>query len=126
MLDDADTSAVFQALAHESRRRMLDLVKASPGIGIGELAREFDVSRIAVMKHLRVLEEAGLLVSEKHGRVRRLYRNLMPIQLIYDRWTDEYSAFWAGHMADLKYRVEGKATFESKESKKRKEKGKKT
>jgi predicted transcriptional regulator len=60
------------------------------------------------MKHLRILERARLLISEKRGRNRALYRNLVPIQLVYDRWTDEYSAFWAGQLADLKYRVEGK------------------
>ena len=61
-------------------------------------------------KHLNLLEDAGLLVSEREGRVRRLYFNVVPIQLMYDRWTDEYSGWWAGRMADIKYRVEGAAT----------------
>jgi len=56
--------AIFQALGNESRRRMLDIVKGEPGIGVGALASEFDVSRIAVMKHLAVLEAANLIVSE--------------------------------------------------------------
>jgi len=75
MLDHHSMDAVFQALAHDTRRRMLDVVKESPGIGVGVLASEFDVSRIAVMKHLRVLEQADLIVSEKDGRTRRLYFN---------------------------------------------------
>lgn len=106
MLDDRDMDAVFQALANESRRRMLDIVKGKPGIGVGALASEFDVSRIAVMKHLAVLEEAGLVVSEKDGRTRRLYFNAVPIQLIHERWTTEYSAYWAGQLTHIKYMAE--------------------
>ena len=66
----------------------------------------FDVSRIAVMKHLNVLEEAGLLISEKQGRTRRLYFNTAPIQMIHERWTTEYSALWAGHLTEFKRQVE--------------------
>ena len=108
MLDDRDMDAVFQALAHESRRRMLDIVKEEPGIGVGALAGEFDVSRIAVMKHLAVLETAGLIVSEKDGRTRRLYFNAAPIQMIHDRWTTEYSAYWAGQITRIKYLAEAR------------------
>jgi len=100
--------AVFQALANESRRRMLDLVKESPGIAVGTLASNFDVSRIAVMKHLRVLEDAGLIVSEKAGRTRRLYFNAVPIQLIHDRWTTDYSAYWSSSLTQLKYAAEAR------------------
>lgn len=96
----------LQALSHRDRRAILDLVQQSPGCTVSHVASHFDTSRIAIMKHLRILEDAGLLITEKHGRSRHLYQNLMPIQLIYDRWTDEYSGFWAGHLADLKYRVE--------------------
>jgi DNA-binding transcriptional ArsR family regulator len=113
---DREMDAVFQALAHESRRRMLDIVRASPGIPVGQLAQEFDVSRVAVMKHLAVLEHAGLVVSAREGRVRRLFFNAVPIQMIYDRWTDEFSAFWSGAVARLKYRAEARAA-ESKSKK---------
>ena len=119
MLNDRDMDAVFQALANGSRRRMLDLVKECPGIGVGALAGEFDVSRIAVMKHLNVLERAGLLVSEKDGRTRRLYFNAVPIQLIHDRWTTEYSAYWSGNLTRLKYLAEIRARNEAKGKKKR-------
>lgn len=97
---------VFDALGSATRRRMLDLVKASPGSSVGEVARHFDTTRIAVMLQLRILEQAGLVISEKVGRQRRLYHNPVPIQLIYDRWTTEYSAFWASRMADVKYELE--------------------
>lgn len=106
MFDDSDMDAIFQALANESRRRMLDIVRDCPGIAVGVLAGEFDVSRIAVMKHLNVLERAGLLISEKKGRQRCLYFNTVPIQLIHERWTTEYSALWAGKLTALKYELE--------------------
>ena len=109
MLNDRDMDAVFQALAHKSRRRMLDIVKEEPGIGVGALAAGFDVSRIAVMKHLTVLEEASLIVSEKNGRTRRLYFNAAPIQMIHDRWTTDYSAYWAGELTRIKYLAEADA-----------------
>jgi DNA-binding transcriptional ArsR family regulator len=119
MSDDHDMGAVFQALAHESRRRMLDKVKECPGIGVGALAGEFDVSRIAVMKHLRVLEQADLVVSEKDGRTRRLYFNAVPIQLIHERWTTEYSAYWSGNLTRIKYLAEIRARNDEKDKKKR-------
>lgn len=118
-MNDHDMDAVFQALAHESRRRMLDIVKASPGINVGQLASQFDVSRIAVMKHLGVLETAGLLVSEKDGRTRRLYFNAVPIQMIHERWTTEYSAFWSGNLTRIKYLAEARARDDEKDEKKR-------
>jgi DNA-binding transcriptional ArsR family regulator len=94
--------AVFHALAHSARRSVLDYVRATPGITVGELARNFDVSRIAVMNHLAVLEKAGLIISEKDGRARRLYLNAMPIQDIHERWTDTYSAHWAERVNVIK------------------------
>jgi len=119
MLDNHDMDAVFQALAHESRRRVLDLVKESPGISVGALASEFDVSRIAVMKHLAVLEQAGLLISEKDGRTRRLYFNAVPIQMIHDRWTTEYSALWSGNLTRIKCLAEIREWNEKEDKKKR-------
>jgi len=100
--------AVLQALGNESRRRMLDIVKERPGIAVGALAREFDVSRIAVMKHLAVLEQANLVVSEKEGRSRKLYMNAVPIQMLHERWTTEYSAYWASHVTRIKYLAEAR------------------
>jgi len=119
MLDNRDMDAVFHALAHQGRRRMLDMVKECPGICVGVLASEFDVSRIAVMKNLGILEQAGLLVSEKDGRTRRLYFNAVPIQMIHDRWTTEYSAYWSGNLTRIKYHAEVRARNEEKDKKKR-------
>ncbi len=119
MDSDREMDAIFQALAHQSRRRMLDIVKQRPGIGVGQLANEFDVSRIAVIKHLGVLEQAGLLVSEKDGRTRRLYFNAVPIQMIHDRWTTEYSAYWSGKLTQIKYLAESRAESEKKDNNKR-------
>ncbi len=98
---------VFQALANERRRVILDLLRAQTGLTVGELAANFDVSRIAVMNHLAVLEKAELVVSQKEGRSRRLYINVMPIQMIYERWADEYQAHWADKLSQLKAAVEG-------------------
>lgn len=108
MVSDDDLSPVFAALAHETRRRILDLLRARPGAGVGEIAAEFDVSRIAIMKHLAALEEANLILSRKEGRTRRLYFNAAPIRMIYNRWTDEFSDYWAGEITQLKYLAEAR------------------
>ncbi len=99
---------VFQALSSQVRRQILDLIKQMPGSSVNDVAKYFEISRIAVMKHLRVLEEAQLIISQKNGRVRELYFNAAPIQVIYDRWTSEYSSFWSSQVVDLKFKVESK------------------
>ena len=96
-------TSIFHALAHETRRRIMDVLKARPGIGVGELSQEFDVTRIAVMNHLAVLEQAGLILSEKEGRTRRLYLNTAPIQMINDRWLDDFNSHWARTLTSIKY-----------------------
>jgi DNA-binding transcriptional ArsR family regulator len=106
MITNDDMDLVFHALAHQTRRRILDLVRDHPGQGVGELAKAFDVSRIAIMNHLKVLEEAGLLVSQKDGRTRRLYINAMPIQAIHERWIDAFSEVWADRLSFIKQAAE--------------------
>ena len=106
MITQSSMDNIFHALANEIRRRILDILRAESGVSVGQLASHFDVSRIAIMNHLAVLEKAELVVSEKDGRSRRLYLNIMPIQMIYDRWTDEYQAHWASKLAQLKYSIE--------------------
>ncbi len=103
---EPETDAIFAALAHEARRHILDLLVQHPGMTVKAVASHFAMSRIAVMKHLTTLEESQLIISEKHGRERRLYFNPIPIQQIYDRWTDKYSSFWAGRLVDMKARIE--------------------
>lgn len=100
--------AVFRALGSPVRRQILDVIKDDPGCSVNDVSEHFDMSRIAVMKHLKILEEAELISSEKEGRTRALYMNAVPIQMIYDRWTTEYSSLWSGRMTDLKYHVENK------------------
>ena len=97
---------VFHALAHETRRAVLDHLRDTPGLSVGALSAKFDVTRIAVMNHLRVLEDAGLITSQKDGRSRRLYLNAMPIQMIYERWIDGYSAHWLDRMSVIKQAAE--------------------
>lgn len=97
---------VFHALGSPVRRQILDILKENPGSNVNDVSDYFEISRIAVMKHLKVLEEAELVISEKEGRDRRLYFNVVPIQSIYDRWTTKYSSLWAGSLTRLKYKVE--------------------
>lgn len=97
---------VFAALASATRRRILDVLKAEPGASVRDVAAHFDISRVAVMKHLEVLVAAGLVLSVKEGRTRVLHFNPVPIQEIHDRWTTEFSRHWAARMTALKYRVE--------------------
>jgi DNA-binding transcriptional ArsR family regulator len=116
MITDQDMSAVFNALSHESRRQVLDILKAEPGLPVGELARRFDVSRIAVMNHLAVLEQAGLVVSEKQGRLRRLWLNAAPLQMIQDRWLDQHTEHFARRITGLKFAAEAAARKEKDET----------
>ena len=106
MITNKGMDQAFHALAHETRREILDLLRDKPGQAVGKLATHFDVSRIAVMNHIAVLESAGLIVSEKDGRTRRLYLNIIPIQMIYDRWSDTYSEHWASKLTSIKYAAE--------------------
>lgn len=104
MVEDLDL--VFQALAHPARRKILDVLRRKPGLCARDLGKHFDISRIGVIKHLRVLERAHLITLKRNGRLKELYFNLVPIQMIYDRWTTDYSAFWSSKLVDLKTRLE--------------------
>lgn len=99
---------VFSALSHRDRRKMLDLIREMPGCSVQDVAKYFDRSRIMVMKHLDVLSQAELVISRKVGRKRELFFNAVPIQMIYDRWTTEYSRFWATKALDLKLAIESR------------------
>ncbi|RZS44816.1 ArsR family transcriptional regulator [Herbihabitans rhizosphaerae] len=102
VLDDA----VFKALADPTRRFLLDLLFARDGRTLTELESELEMSRFGVMKHLRVLEEADLVVTRKSGREKFHYINPIPIRLIHDRWIDKYTERRASALADLKRQLE--------------------
>ena len=106
--DGADD--VFKALADPSRRLLLDSLFDEDGQTLGELsARLPGMTRFGVMKHLRLLEAAGLLATRKVGREKLHYLNPVPIRLIHDRWIGKYAEAWVGALADLKVRLEGEA-----------------
>ena len=107
-MKETQLDALFQALAHPVRREILDMVKRNPGHGVSDVCEPFSMSRIAVMKHLRLLEAAELIVSEKSGRSRLLHFNIMPIQAIYERWTNQYDRAWAKSLSAFKKDVERK------------------
>lgn len=109
--NDSDTmDLLFRALAHAARRRVLDLLRSRPGMTVGDLAAEFQVTRIAVMKHLAVLSEAGLVTSQKCGRERRLFFNPIPIQQVHRRWVSDFAGAVAEHVLDIKGRVESRSS----------------
>jgi uncharacterized protein YndB with AHSA1/START domain/DNA-binding transcriptional ArsR family regulator len=110
-LPDPDGSAdVFKALADPSRRLLLDSLFDEDGQTLGELsARLPGMTRFGVMKHLRLLEGAGLVATRKVGREKLHYLNPVPIRLIHDRWIGKYAEAWVGALADLKVTLEGEA-----------------
>ena len=100
---------VFHALAHKIRREILDRLRDQPGSSVGKTASAFDVSRIAVMNHIAVLEQAGLVISEREGRTRRLYLNAVPIRQIQERWIDTHTSEQAGRLTAIKHAAEAYA-----------------
>jgi DNA-binding transcriptional ArsR family regulator len=100
-----ETAPLWRALADPTRRRILDLLRARPRI-TGEIASEFAVSRIAVMRHLEVLAEAGLVTSRKRGRERWHYLNAVPLERLHERWHDPLAAGWASSLLRLQRNVE--------------------
>jgi uncharacterized protein YndB with AHSA1/START domain len=97
---------VFKALADKQRRKILNIVKATPGKTLQEICTHFSFTRYAVMKHLRILEEANLVVRQRDGKYKRFYLNTIPFQMIYDRWLSEYTKFWSTQLTYLKYNLE--------------------
>ena len=108
-----DLEPVWRALASPIRRRILDLLRDGP-LSTGVLAAEFrGHSRFAVMQHLRVLEEARLVIRRKDGRTTINHLNPIPIQQIYDRWVSRYRRPWAESLVDLKDQLEQDARSEA-------------
>jgi DNA-binding transcriptional ArsR family regulator len=102
---EQDTAPLWRALADPTRRRILDLLRERPRI-TGEIATQFPVSRIAVMRHLEVLSQAGLVTSRKRGRERWHYLNAVPLQKLYRRWADPAAAGFASALLRLADTVE--------------------
>jgi DNA-binding transcriptional ArsR family regulator/uncharacterized protein YndB with AHSA1/START domain len=102
---EEDTAPLWRALADPTRRRILDLLRERPLI-TGEIAARFPISRIAVMRHLDVLSEAGLVTSRKRGRERWHYLNLVPLQKLHRRWADPAAAGFASALVRLQDTVE--------------------
>ena len=103
-VDDGDR--VFKALADPTRRFLLDLLFSRDGRTLTELESELEMSRFGAMKHLRVLEDAGLVVSRRSGREKLHFLNPVPIRLIHDRWIDKYTQRQASALAELKTELE--------------------
>ena len=101
-----DDDRVFKALADPTRRFLLDLLFARDGRTLTELESELEMTRFGVMKHLRVLEEAGLVVTRRSGREKLHFLNPVPIRLIHDRWIDKYTERQVTALADLKTELE--------------------
>jgi DNA-binding transcriptional ArsR family regulator len=103
----ADLDKVFKALADASRRQLLDRLRADNGQTLGQLCTHLDMSRQAVTKHLKLLEEAGLVVTIWRGREKFHYLNPVPIHQIADRWIDKYERGRLRVLAELKQNLEG-------------------
>jgi DNA-binding transcriptional ArsR family regulator len=101
-----DDDRVFKALADPTRRFLLDQLFARDGRTLTELESAVEMTRYGVMKHLRVLEEAGLVVSRKSGREKLHFLNPVPIRLIHDRWIDKYTERHVTALVDLKNQLE--------------------
>src|SRR6266536_3446040 len=105
---EAGSDDVFKALSDASRRLLLDSLFVHDGQTLGELsARLPAMTRFGVMKHLRQLEAANLVLTRRVGREKLHYLNPVPIRLIHDRWIGKYAEAWVGALADLKANLEG-------------------
>ena len=101
-----DDDRVFKALADPTRRFLLDRLFERDGRTLTELESGLAMTRFGAMKHLRVLEEAGLVVTRKQGREKLHYLNPVPIRLIHDRWIDKYTERRVSALVDLKHELE--------------------
>ena len=97
---------MFKALADPTRRSLLDELFREDGQTLSTLAARFDITRFGVMKHLKQLEEAGLVVTKRRGREKLHFLNPVPIRLVHDRWVSKYAEPWAAALSGLKTRLE--------------------
>ena len=104
-----DDDRVFKALADPTRRFLLDRLFVDDGRTLTQLESELDMTRFGVMKHLRLLGDAGLVVARKSGREKHHYLNPVPIRLLHDRWIDKYTERNVSALADLENELENMA-----------------
>ena len=97
---------VFKALSDPTRRSLLDSLFAEDGQTLRSLEEGRPMTRFGVMKHLKVLEEAGLVVTKRRGREKLHFLNPVPIRLVHDRWVSKYAEPWAATLSELKHRIE--------------------
>jgi DNA-binding transcriptional ArsR family regulator len=98
--------AVFKAVADPTRRSLLDELFRRDGQTLSQLEERIDMTRFGVMKHLKVLEEAGLVVTRRRGREKLHFLNPVPIRLVHDRWVGKYAEPWVAGLAEIKERLE--------------------
>jgi uncharacterized protein YndB with AHSA1/START domain/DNA-binding transcriptional ArsR family regulator len=103
---------VFKALADPTRRLLLDALFAADGQTLSALEERVEMTRFGVMKHLKVLEGAGLIATRKRGREKLHFLNPVPIRLVHDRWVSKYAEPWAAGLSDLKKDIEKENTME--------------
>ena len=103
-----DDDLVFRALADPTRRFLLDLLFEREGRTLSELEARVEMTRFGVMKHLRLLEQAGLVVTRRSGREKLHFLNPVPIRLIHDRWIDKYTERRVSALSDLKTELEAR------------------
>ncbi|MGC2190903.1 MAG: metalloregulator ArsR/SmtB family transcription factor [Candidatus Dormiibacterota bacterium] len=101
-----DDNLVFKALADPTRRLLLDLLFARDGRSLTDLESGLQMTRFGAMKHLRVLEAAGLVISRRSGREKLHFLNPLPIRMVHDRWIDKYTERQVSALAELKQQLE--------------------
>src|ERR1700678_3835973 len=97
---------VFRAPADPTRRSLLDELFNEDGQTLSALEERLPMTRFGVMKHLKLLEEAGLVVTRRHGREKLHFLNPVPIRLVHDRWVSKYAEPWVAGLSDIKHRLE--------------------
>jgi len=97
---------VFKALADPTRRGLLDALFEQDGQSLSALEQRLPMTRFGVMKHLKVLEAAGLVTTKRRGREKLHFLNPVPIRLVHDRWVSKYAEPWAAALSELKHDLE--------------------
>ena len=103
---DGGVDEVFRGLADPTRRALLDALYEHDGQTLSALEQGVEMSRFGVMKHLKVLEQAGLVTTKRRGREKLHFLNPVPIRLVHDRWVSKYAEPWADALSGLKRQLE--------------------